>query len=267
LLSKASLSSRTSESIHLEGIFEWVFKNLIKHTIPLEPTERQGVITKRAFWKTLTIEMLRGSTTKHYARFDTLERFELLKSYFGSSILGAARFRRFAGPSFSPQTGPNPAFSEKPHYLQNEDSVGVFLQLPETPTTRYYSKNPGIDVLYIPAKRQFTVRIQFVIADANDPDVLQQLLNIPPQPMANNDDNGHLPDLVSNVTEFEHEGTMFVVRAMLVDNTVLCEKVDTAEAIIIPLQEAQELVNKYNRMDESDEQNDEHSDESMSDED
>ena len=178
VLSKPSLATRTSNSIHLDAISEFEWQNFKKNTIPLEASERDGVITTRTIRKTLTIEMLRGSTTKHSARFDTLERLDLLRGYFGASILGAARVRRFSGPLFSRRKGPNPSY--KARRLTNEDSVGAFLGLPESPITTYRSNKPGIDVLYVPAKRQFTVRLRYVTAAVTNAVVLQQLLHLPP---------------------------------------------------------------------------------------
>lgn len=257
VLSKPSLVTRTNESIRLDGISEFDWHNFRRRTIPLEDVERTGIITKRAIRKTLTIEVLRGTTTKHLARFDTTERLDLLKDYFGASILGAARIRRFAGPSFSRREGgPNPAF--KARRLNNEDSVGAFLGLPITPTTKYHSTKPGIDVLYIPAKRQLSIRMRFVTASATDPVVLQQFLRLPHQPAANADD---IPELVPNKTDFEHQGLMFIVRAVLVDGTVVCEVTETTndglhvgEEIIMPFQSVVEYVNSYNYMESSDDE-------------
>jgi hypothetical protein len=61
------------------------------------------------------------------------------------------------------------------------------------------------------------------------------------------------------MTDFEHQGAMFIVRAVLVDQHVVCEVTETAnddfhvgEEIILPLDHVQQDVNHYNEMDSDD---------------
>jgi hypothetical protein len=71
VLSKASLSTRTNQTINIDGIPECLWNNFKKRTIPMEQTLRNGIITKRPIQKNLAIEMVRDATTKHFTRFDT----------------------------------------------------------------------------------------------------------------------------------------------------------------------------------------------------
>ena len=178
LLSKPSLATRTQSTIHLEGIPQSHWDNFKNRTIPDEPTEKKGMITRRAIRKDLVVEMLKDRIPKHFARFDTIPRVELLKGYFGRGIQAACRIRRPKGPKYSDRIGPGPAY-HKAHHPQNEDTVGALIRLPNEPVLKYYSKQPGVDVMYNLEKCQFTICFCYKIEWVGDPQVLQQLLAPP----------------------------------------------------------------------------------------
>jgi hypothetical protein len=259
LLSKPSLTTRTQETINLEGISKAHWENFKKRTIPFEKTEREGIYTKRAIRKNLAVEMLKDATTKHFVRFDTVLRFALLKGYFGHGIKGAARLRRFAGPKFSKRSGPGPVFAVR--RITNGQSVGALVGLPEEATIGYYSSQPGIDLLYHPAKRQFTIRARFRIRAVSDPVVRQELLCLPPAPppVQNPTYPHHQTVLIAKSTEFEHDGTLYQVNAVTIDGAeVVCEVLETdddalneADLINLPMEVVMEAVTNYNRMEDS----------------
>ena len=66
------------------------------------------------------------------------------------------------------------------------------------------------------------------------------------------------------MTDFEHQGAMFIVRAVLVDQHVVCEVTETTnddfhvgEETILPLDQVQQAVNHYNEMySDDDDEND-----------
>jgi hypothetical protein len=70
-LSKPLLTMRTQESINIECILATYWNNFRKCTIPLDMTEKQGIITKRTIRNNLAVEMLRDTTSKPITRFDT----------------------------------------------------------------------------------------------------------------------------------------------------------------------------------------------------
>ena len=256
LLSKPSLTTHTQDKICIDGVAKGLWDNFKNWIIPLEQTEREVILTKRTIRKNLVIEMLKDTTIKHFARFDTLARLEMLKDYFGSGIQGAGRIRRFAGPHFSRQTGPAPAFNCR--RLQSSESVGALIRLPEAPTAQYRSNQPGVDVIYIPAKRQFTIRVRYVVERLSDPVVQEQLLGLhPPLPAPNNAVNAAVV-LVPNTTEFQHQGTLFMVRDFTVDgDEVICEVLETknddysdGDVVNLPIQLVKQAVEDYSNLDE-----------------
>jgi hypothetical protein len=249
VLSKPSLTATTQTSVRLDCISQSHWDNFKKQTIPLENTERNGIVTTRTIRKHLSIEMLRDATIKEFARFDTVQRFNLLKAYFGGGIQGAGRIRRFSGPRFSRRTGPAPAFCAR--RLLNADSVGGFVELPNEPTMSYYSTRPGIDLMFSLAKRQFTIRLRFKIKKVTDAGIKEKLLGLPPT----------LPPvlqevevlLVPNESQFEHEGMLFLVRNISVDGSeVVCEVSDggndgrnEGDQINLPLDVVRQRVREY----------------------
>jgi hypothetical protein len=257
ILSRPSLTTRTQETINLDGVSKAHWENFKKCTVPLEETRRDGVVTKRAIRKNLAVEMLRDVNMKHFVRFDTLPRFALLKGYFGNAIKGAARLRRFAGPKFSPRTGPAPAYLVR--RITNGQSVGALIGFPEEQTPGYHSNQPGIDLIYNPGKRQFTIRIRYRIRAVGDPLVRQELLGLPtaPPPALPNIADPEAVILVPNMTEFEHNGTLFIVRSLMVDSDeVVCEVLETddddlsmEDQINLPLEIVKDAVTEYNRID------------------
>jgi hypothetical protein len=168
---------------------------------------------KRTIRNNLAIEMLHDVTVNFYARFDTMPRFNLLMGYFGSCIQGAGRIRRMAGPKLLRRTGPCPAFTS--YRIHKQDTVGAVLKLSDTPTKEYHSKKPGVDICYHPARRQFTVRLRYIVEGVGDEEVRQNLLGIqPPLPaMPNNEEDAanSAVEVVPNFTQFQHQGTLFLV--------------------------------------------------------
>jgi hypothetical protein len=223
ILSRSSLPTCPKASIHLENITQSHWDNFKKRTIPLENTERKGIVTTRAIRKHLAVEMLRNSTIKQFARFDTVERLDILKSYFGGGIQGAGRIRRFAGPKFS-RTGPAPAFCAR--RLHTGDAVGGLVELPVEPTIKHHSNKPGIDLMYCLVKRQLTIRLRYRIKKVRDAIAQEQLLGVPPvpPPLNNNIVQEQEVLLIPDESQFMHDGTLFLVRDFTVDGIeVVCE--------------------------------------------
>ena len=273
-LSKPSLAAATKFSINLDGISNSLWENFKQRTIPLEKTERKGVLTKRTIRKNLAIEMLRGPTTKHFWRFDTPLTMEMLKGYFGLGIQGAGRIRRFKGPKFSRRTGPSPAIRAK--RLLVGDSVGAIIRLPEEPTKKYYSTKPGVDIIYHPAKRQFTIRVRFIIEGLSNPQVREQLLGLNPLPPVPSNDASHSFSVVPGETNFEHQGTLFVVKDFTIDGEEgVCEVVETqtpedfivGAQINFPIALVEQASKQYNSLDCESDDEDEDEDEEDDDDD
>jgi hypothetical protein len=199
--------------------------------------------------------MQRDYTVKHFARFDIVPRFNLLKVYFGSGIQGACRLCRLAGPELSRRTGTVPAIG-LPRHLNSYDWVGAFIRLAEQPAVEYHSHQPGIDTLYNPPKQQFTLRLRFVILQVTNLDVRQQLLGLlPPLPAPNNAAPlaVAVPVVLEIDTKFEHDGVLFVVRDVTA-NEVVCQVVevydndelDNLDEVNLPLPLVQQAVAEYN---------------------
>ena len=225
VLSKASLATRTQQNINIPGVHRSSWDNFKKNTIPLgETTERKGVVTIRTVRANLVVEMLRDHAVKHFARFDTAPRLEFLKSYFGSGIQGAGRIRRFAGPKLE-RTGPAPAYLAR--RMNNGESVGAIIGLPEEPTIRYHSAEPGLDFLFNPARRQLTIRVRYRIADIADAAIREQVLGLPPKNPA---DPGAAP-AIPNMTQFEHNGTLFLIMNQSPAGEVVCKVMETGNGL------------------------------------
>ena len=224
VLSKASLTTHTRQSLLFNGVPPSSWEHFKKRTIPDEKTERKGIVTKRTIRKNLVVEMLRDNAVKHFARFDTAPQLALLMGYFGRGIQGAGRIRRFAGPPLT-RTGPVPSYLAR--RLNNGESVGAIIGLPVQPTMRYHSTEPGIDILYNPPKRQLTVRVRYQIAGIANPTVREELLGLPPLPalLITADANGG--SAIENMTQFEYEGTLYLVRHLsIAGDEVICEVVE-----------------------------------------
>jgi hypothetical protein len=251
-LSKASLAARTRQTINIDGIPQSLWDNFKKQTIPAEETERNGILTKRTIRKNFAIEMLRDTTTKYYARFDTFERFELLKGYFGSGIQGAGCIRRMAGPKLSQRNQPGPAFLA--YRLRQADTIGAVIRLPDEPTAKYHSDKPGVDVIFNPAKRQFTIRLRYVVAGTSDDDVRHHFFGMMVE--ANNEDSNAV-EVIPNETEFQHQGTLFVVVDVTADGQEgVCTVEETSdpnlvvgERLTFGINFIKQAVSQYNLMD------------------
>jgi hypothetical protein len=174
--------------------------------------------------------MIRDKTINHFARFDTAQRLALLKSFFGDSIQAAGRFSRIAVPPISRQ---NPAPVFRAERLNVDHTVGAIIGLPGVPTVKYHSPSPGIDMLYYPVKQQLTVQLRYTIAAVTDTIVWQQLLGLPPLPAQN---NGPLqlaaPEAVVPGSNFELEGSLFVVICVMDEDAVISEVVETDDAYL-----------------------------------
>jgi hypothetical protein len=277
-LSKASLATRTRQAMHIDGVPECLWDNFRRHTIPIEETERKGVVTKCTIRNNLAIEMLRNITTNYYARFDTLPRFHLLKGYFGFGIQGAGRICRMAGPKLLRRTGPCPAFAS--YHLQNHDTVGAVIRLPDQPTKEYHSKKPGVDIIYHPARRQLTVRLRYIVEGVGVKEIRQQLLGVQPlSAMPNIEEDGHsAAEVVPNFTQFQYQGTLFLVVAISADGKEgVCQVEETTnnnfivgEQVNFGMDLVQQAVAQYNAMDgngDDDDNNDNDSSELTTDDD
>jgi hypothetical protein len=248
-LSKSSDATRTKQSIHIRGIPLVQWDHFKKHTIPLEATARKSILTTRIIRRNLVIEMMKHRTINHFARFDTTERLSILKGYFGSGIEAAACVPRFAGPKVSRGTDPAPAFLAR--HLQNQDTVGAIIRLPEQPTVSYHSQESGIDLLYYPEKQQLTVRVRYTIDAVDDPIVRQQLLGLPPLPAPNNAAPQLGAPAVVPDAEFEYQGSVFIV-CHVTDDGVVCEvqesnddNLEEEDEVILPFNIVQEAVIDY----------------------
>jgi hypothetical protein len=149
---------------------------------------------------------------------------DILKSYFGGGIQGAGRIRRFAGPKFSPRTGPAPAFCA--HCLHTGDAVGGLVELPVEPTIKHHSNKPGIDLMYCLVKQQLTIRLRYRIKKVRDAIAQEQLLGVPPvpPPLNNNIVQEQEVLLIPDQSQFMHDGSLFLVRDFTVDGSkVVCE--------------------------------------------
>jgi hypothetical protein len=218
ILSRSSLAASTTTSFCIDAITKTIWENFKRRTIPHETTERKSIHTKRTIRKNLAIEMLRGASVKHFARFDTSPCLELLKLFFGSGIAGAGRVCRFAGPKFSCRNGPGPTFYC--HHIVNSDSVGGFTTLNDVPALKYYTKTPGIDTMHNKDKQQFTVRIRYSIGHLSDQVVRDQFVDPDPPPPPQ-------PPTLPIGTEYEHDGTLFEVIEFTENGEVICEVIKT----------------------------------------
>ena len=149
----------TKVNVHVDGIHQKVWENFKNSTIPDESTDRKGFTTKRAIRKNLTVQLLKDQGSKQFARFGTAERFNLLKSFFGSGIQVVPRIRRFAGPKFSRTTGPIPAV--KARRIMSTETVGAFIEFPDVQDAAYHTNEPGIDLEHNTATQQLTIRIHY----------------------------------------------------------------------------------------------------------
>jgi hypothetical protein len=256
VLSKASLAASTKGTFQVLTITPSHWDHFKRWTIPLEETERMGRVTTRCIRKNLTVEMVKSETPKQFARFDTAPRLDLLKAYLGSGIQGAGRIRRFAGPKLS-RTGPVPAFRAR--RLLNGHSVGIIAELPNEPTLRRYSTEPGIDLMYCKAKGQLKIYIRYLIRPAQNPLVLQQLLGFPPadpqQDPPQQQVPGVLPVLLLAVdeTEFLLDDTLYIVRDFTDDgDNVVCEVLESnddslneEDRVTLPVDVVQEVATAY----------------------
>ena len=223
LLSKPSLGTRTQETIHQDGVPKSLWDNFKKRTIPLERTHKNGMLTRRAIRKHQAVEMLTDKIPKHFYRFDTISRIEMLKGYFGSGIQAVCRIRRPKGPKYSDREGPGrPAF-KLAHHPKNQDTVGAVIRLPTETVDKYYSKEPGVDVLYTPDKSQLTIRVRYKIERVDHPDVVAQLKNGAPD----DDPQDPAPAVPSAGTPFEYDGARWLVISDMIDgegeHLVVCE--------------------------------------------
>jgi hypothetical protein len=228
VLSKSGNNTHTRVSFNLLGITLSQWNHFKNRTIPLQQTEKKGIITKRTTRKDLVTEMIRDRTINHFARFDTAERLAILKGFFGDSIQGAGRVSRVIGvlPTISRLADPAPVFLAK--RLDFGATVGALIRLPEAPTASYYSESPGIDFLYYPEKEQLTVRIRYTIEGIEDPIIRQQLLGLPPLPAQNNAPlQLAAPPAVVPGANFELEGSVFVIRRVTDQDGVVSEVVET----------------------------------------
>jgi hypothetical protein len=261
VLNRPSLQARIQESVHLSATSESHWDNFKMRTIPDEITERNGIITKRVIRKNLVTETLKNNTINHFARFDTEERFALLMSYFGSGIQAAGQIRRKKGPKFSRRTGPFPAINV--HRILKSDSVGAVIDLPPEAIVKYYSDQPGLDLLFTPSKNLLTVRIRYRIFKVTHPVVREQFLGIPPPlpAAANNDgpdgdsaDSDDSDDDVVPGTEFALDDTVYVVVDLTVDDDqVVCEIVETGDDALkvgdqvnLPMDQVRQALAEYN---------------------
>jgi hypothetical protein len=249
-LSKASLATRTRQTINIDGVPECLWENFKKWTIPFEETERNGILTKRTIRQNFAIEMLRDTTTKNFARFDTLQRFDLLKGYFGAGIEAAGRVRRMAGPKLLRRNQPGAAFLA--YRLRQADTIGAVMRLPDEPTAKYHSDKPGVDVIFHAAKRQFTIRLRYVVASTCEADVRLQFFGVVQH---NNQHNA--VEVVPNSTEFEHQGTLFLVVDVTADGDEgVCEVEESTnpnlvvgERVNFPINWIKQAVAEYNSLD------------------
>jgi hypothetical protein len=236
VLSKGSLAASTKGTIQLHSITPSHWDHLKKWTIPLENTERKGIVTTKTIRKNLVVEMIKDEKSKQFARFDTVPRFDLLKAYFGSGIQAAGRIRRFAGPKFSRRTGPVPAFRAR--RLLNDHSIGIISELCQEPTQNRYSTKPGIDLTYCMAKRQLTIYIRYLVKHVTDRLVHQHLPGLlpPPQLPLNNgvpQQVGVQVALEVDESQFELDDTVYIVRDFT-DNgdEVVCEVLESSNDAI-----------------------------------
>jgi hypothetical protein len=249
-LSRSALSARTKENFKIDGVTEGDWSNFQCHTI--NATEKNGLLTFRANQGSCNFEVLKTKVDKLFARFDTSVTFLQLKEYFGQFIHGSLRARSPRGPDLL--QGTSTAFRARRNL--ESDSIGMFAQFSLTGEQTYYSKKPGIDFLYVPFKAELTCRLRFVILKTTDDLVRTNLLSLPPLPVVLA--NVGADSLIQGVTEFEENGTLYVVEDLTYDGSkVLCHVQETdddeltvGEERVFPLTTVLELVEEYNGMDE-----------------
>jgi hypothetical protein len=194
-----------------------------------------------------------------------------LKGYFGLSIQGAGRIRRMAGPKLLRRTGPCPAFAS--YCLQNHDTVGAVIRLPDQPNKEYHSKKPGVDIIYHPARQQLTIRLRYIAEGVGDEEIRQQLLGVQPIPaMPTIDEDGHsaAEEVVPNFTQFQYQGTLFLVVAISADGKEgVCQVEETTnnnfiigEQVNFGMDLVKEAVAQYNAMDGNGDDDDNNDDDS-----
>jgi hypothetical protein len=225
-LCKTSLAQSLKSSKTLDvGIAEW--KYLERRLGPIGILDRPGVSSVRVNRASASREVVKHYSKKRVIRIDTDDKMTILKTVLGSTITIGLKQKPPKTPQLRRCDG---VYTYSVRRVRTSDRVNAIL-LPEVQAQAYHphTTSRGIDLLFDPRRSKLTLKIRYVVLDATNPVVLEEL-----GIASTNDDAAELllqgeEGTVEAEDLFEVDNVLYKV-LRFEGNLVVCEIVESDDA-------------------------------------